>query len=365
MKKKILFINDLISAGGVEIMMQKLIENMDMSVYDITVMSAFYDRNFKKMYKRGVHYVSIEPRRIMKRNGIISRINNKIAYLKNNQKIKNTIQATDVVVLMAIKTGAVAKWVADMPCKRKIAWLHGDLSVQNIDLTSEERNSLKNFENIVCVADTVKSSAVAVWGDNLNYIVRYNPIDTDAIMKKSEEQIDESVTTKGLLFVTVGRLSEPKAYDRLVKVCSKLNNDYDFELWIVGGGDKRNELERMIDELGVKNVKLLGNKDNPYPYIKAGDWFISSSRYEGFSLVSQEAVVLEKPIIATECSGVRELLGDNEYGIVVDNNEDALYRGMKRILENTELTKIYTEKVKCRKDFVNLHQRINDIVELF
>ena len=87
------------------------------------------------MYKRGVHYVSIEPRRIMKRNGIISRINNKIAYLKNNQKIKNTIQATDVVVLMAIKTGAVAKWVADMPCKRKIAWLHGDLSVQNIDLT--------------------------------------------------------------------------------------------------------------------------------------------------------------------------------------------------------------------------------------
>ena len=50
---------------------------------------------------------------------------------------------------MAIKTGAVAKWVADMPCKRKIAWLHGDLSVQNIDLTSEERNSLKNFENIV------------------------------------------------------------------------------------------------------------------------------------------------------------------------------------------------------------------------
>ena len=211
----------------------------------------------------------------------------------------------------------------------------------------------------------MKSSAVAVWGDNLNYIVRYNPIDTDAIMKKSEEQIDESVTTKGLLFVTVGRLSEPKAYDRLVKVCSKLNNDYDFELWIVGGGDKRNELERMIDELGVKNVKLLGNKDNPYPYIKAGDWFISSSRYEGFSLVSQEAVVLEKPIIATECSGVRELLGDNEYGIVVDNNEDALYRGMKRILENTELTKIYTEKVKCRKDFVNLHQRINDIVELF
>ena len=82
-------------------------------------------------------------------------------------------------------------------------------------------------------------------------------------------------------------------------------------------------------------------------------------------MVSQEAVVLEKPIIATECSGVRELLGDNEYGIVVDNNEDALYRGMKRILENTELTKIYTEKVKCRKDFVNLHQRINDIVELF
>ena len=107
MKKKILFINDLISAGGVEIMMQKLIENMDMSVYDITVMSAFYDRNFKKMYKRGVHYVSIEPRRIMKRNGIISRINNKIAYLKNNKKIKNTIQAADVVVLMAIKTGSV------------------------------------------------------------------------------------------------------------------------------------------------------------------------------------------------------------------------------------------------------------------
>lgn len=363
--KKILFINDLISAGGVEVMMKCLIENMDLSRFDITVMSAYYESAFTEMYSERINYISLEPKNIKKGDSIITKLNNKSEYKKNNRKIKKIVQQADVIVLMAIKTGKVTKWVADMPCKRKIAWLHGDLCVQNIEFTKEELESLKKFEKIVCVANTVKKSASIVWGDDLNYLVRYNPVDTKTIIKQSLEELDEMVKPQRVLFVTVGRLSAQKAYERLIRVCKKLNENYDFELWIIGDGEKRNELENLSNSLGLYNVKFIGNKENPYPYIKAADWFVSSSKYEGFSLVSQEAVVLEKPIIATECSGVRELLGNSDCGIVVDNTEEALYYGMKKTLDEPKLKKIYEDRVKQRKSFVNLENRVKDIVDLF
>ena len=80
------------------------------------------------------------------------------------------------------------------------------------------------------------------------------------------------------LLVSVGRLAEVKRYDMLIDICAELEKELDFELWIVGGGELEAELREKLRASGARCVKLLGARENPYPYIACADWLVSSSR---------------------------------------------------------------------------------------
>ena len=116
----------------------------------------------------------------------------------------------------------------------------------------------------------------------------------------------------------------------------------------------------MVSDAQLQNVvQFLGFQSNPYPYIKAIDVFICPSRAEGFSTVASEAVVLHKACLVTDCSGMGELFGKNgEYGLIVDNTEDGIYKGMKLIINNVELiSKLEKKSVENSKRF-NLKESI-------
>ena len=104
---------------------------------------------------------------------------------------------------------------------------------------------------------------------------------------------------------------------------------------------KRLKTELEVDETAI----MLGFTDNPYPYIKSADYFVLSSRYEGFPTVLYEALTLNKPIVATDVSGVREMLNDGELGLIVENSEQGIYDGMKRMLTDPELATTYQNKI--------------------
>ena len=138
-----------------------------------------------------------------------------------------------------------------------------------------------------------------------------------------------------------------------------------YELWIIGVGAEEESLREYILKNNLSNVKLLGYKSNPYKYIKASDLFVCSSRAEGFSTVVSEAIVLEKPIIATKCSGMKELLGENEeYGIVCENSTNALYASIKKILEEKNEYDLLKEKIKERKEIFDIDKSIKRIEQL-
>lgn len=86
----------------------------------------------------------------------------------------------------------------------------------------------------------------------------------------------------------------------------------------------------MIDEHLQGSVQLLGFRDNPYPYMAAADLYVCPSYVEGFSTVVSEAVVLETPVVTTDCSGMREILGDSEYGLITQNTEESSSRACGR-----------------------------------
>lgn len=197
--------------------------------------------------------------------------------------------------------------------------------------------------------------------------VKYNPIIGDLIRKKGNELLkDEAKPLDKPLLVTSGRLVGQKGYDRLLNVCHRLNQEqFNYELWILGDGWSRSELEEQIQRDQLTNVKLLGFKENPYQYIKQGDLFVCSSVNEGFSLVIAEAMMLGLPIISTDCAGPNELLDFGEYGLLVDNSEEGLYEGLKNLLSTPSLLQEYREKSKDRVSFFDAQHCINEIEELF
>ncbi len=185
------------------------------------------------------------------------------------------------------------------------------------------------------------------------------------IENKSEEYIDDIHRSKDkTLFVTVGRLTHQKGYERLIDICFKLNKSFDnYELWIIGDGEDSEKLNQLIQKYKLSNVKLLGAKQNPYKYMKVADWMLCSSYFEGFSTVLQEATVIGTPILTTDCAGAKELLANNEYGIIVENTDEGLEDGMSRVLLNRDLLIYYRGKALQRKQFVNLDERMKKIIE--
>ena len=120
-----------------------------------------------------------------------------------------------------------------------------------------------------------------------------------------------------------------------------------FEVWIIGGGD-RTQYENYCKENRLSNVKFLGNQVNPYPFMKIADWIVVPSMIEGLGMVTLESLCLHKAIIMTKCAATKELLGDSQFGLVVENNEEALYSGLLKILNSSTLKQRYEDKARKR-----------------
>ena len=128
-----------------------------------------------------------------------------------------------------------------------------------------------------------------------------------------------------------------------------INEGLDFDLWILGEGEDRQKLEKYISENNLcENVKMLGFQNNPYPFIKSADLLVCSSNYEGFSTFVTEGLILGKPVVTTDCSGMYELLGENEYGLITENDDKAFENGLRKMLSDPVMLSDYTEKAKLR-----------------
>ena len=97
----------------------------------------------------------------------------------------------------------------------------------------------------------------------------------------------------------------------------------------------------------------------------ASDLFLCSSRSEGFSTVVTEALILGKPVVATNCSGMTELLGDSEYGLVTENNEDALYLGIKTLISDNTLLNHYQKKSQERSRDFDIKKTMHEVEKLW
>ena len=113
------------------------------------------------------------------------------------------------------------------------------------------------------------------------------------------------------------------------------------------------------------SVTLLGYQTNPYKFVKNCDLFVCASLAEGFSTAATEALILGTPVVTVEVSGMKEMLGENnEYGIVTENNEDALYEGIKKMLTTPDLLDAYAAKAKERGKAFSTEKTVKAVEEM-
>ena len=198
-----------------------------------------------------------------------------------------------------------------------------------------------------------------------NSRVIHNIIDTKNIVKLSYEKIN--VKKKGITLVSVGRLAKVKGYDRLIKIINRLIKDkIQCFLWIIGNGIEEEKLKKYINENNLNNyIFLTGYEDNPYKYIKNADIYVCSSYSEAYSTSVTEAVVLGKPIITTLCSGMDEILENGKSGLIVSNDEEALYNGLKRMILDDKFRNELIELSKKRFENLNISNQIKHIDDFF
>ena len=204
-----------------------------------------------------------------------------------------------------------------------------------------------------------------------------NPVDVKRVLTLSKMDIGFRcpLDTNVPLVVSVGRLCAEKAFDYLIKEFHKVVNQVDARLVIVGEGEGRGQLEKLIVGLGIQSkVHLIGAAENPYPYFSAADLFVLSSRSEGFPNVLLEALCLEVPIVSTNCvSGPAEILDNGKFGKLVTCDEpgslaNAMLEELTQKLDKTsgyiERALLYSVDAIAEKYLLLIHALTIDKVQL-
>lgn len=358
---RVLFFIESLSGGGAEKVLVTLLKYLDYSKYNVTLMTLVDIGELRgDVDMSKLHYAPV----ISVARTHWQRIWNKIKYILIYHYLpcrlvnRWIVPQKGIDVYIAFTEGFSTKLLS-FTSGKKIAWVHADLKAdpwtQNIHIYkcfAEERKVYNQYERVVCVSASVEQIMKEKY-ELKQTITIYNPIDTEDILQKAKQPIKIEIPSS-FNIVSVGRLVSLKGYDRLIPIISKLRHEgKDVQLYVIGEGCEHKYLESIIRKEGLQDVvHLMGYLSNPYPLMVNMDLFVCSSIAEGYSLAIAEAMTLGLPIISTLCAGPKNILDDGKYGMLVNNNKDALYDGICRIMESPILLEeLKNKSIEKRKDF--------------
>lgn len=366
MKTKLLFLINDLGSGGAEKVLVNLVNHLDKRKYDITV---------RTVMNRGVNRQFLNPE--VKYDSVFKIPFRGINYLYNLPKkfIYNKITKGDFDIIIVYLHGILTKIVSHAPSTQKtINYLHFDMERTNFLKTfpNHEKmiSTMKSYNAIVAVSKSVKTSFIKMTGIKENLHVIYNTYDIKKIQQLAQEDIkDYELDKKAIKICGIGSLNKRKAFDRTIRSLGKIkkeNPNLNFQFFILGQGEELSLLKELIKKFNLENqVFLCGYQTNPYKFLKNSNLFVSSSIGEGFATVVVESVILGTPVLTTRTSGMEEILGsNNEYGIVVENDEQSLHEKLRFLLNNPNQINVYKEKIKKRKSFFSMEKSVSDVENL-
>ena len=289
-KKKIIFGITSLSIGGAERVLVDIVKELQ-SVYDITVFTIYGNGEFEKELKG----TNVKLKTIFKNQResygfltkkiitIIYRMFSNIIY---ELHIKNIYD-----IEVAFLEGPITRLFANDSNANKIAWVHTNMSLYyETTRYSNQKKKIdekiyNKYNNIIFVSRDSKENFIKMFPNNkIRKRVIYNFIDQKRIERKSRELEPYGIEPNIPSIVVVARLTKAKGLDRLIEVHRRLIKDRIIHnIYIIGEGEERKNLEEKIKEYGIKkSFILLGKRENPYPYILKSKYFGLFSYAEGY-----------------------------------------------------------------------------------
>ncbi len=362
--KKILFVNDELTTGGVTTVLFHLLNALDKEKYDISLLvldqrvmpenipdgirilktTDFFDVcdiSFSECRKKGASFLlkKILFFSLIKSGLMTSRI--------KAERRKMKLDHFDAEI--AYKEGISTLFVLAGDAERKLNFVHSDYKVRNYSANymGTMKRAFKKVDVNIAVSKQAKESFEELFElDNVTVI--HNLLDTNRIKTLMKEPY--VFPTERPVLVSVGRLHPQKSYDRLLEAVKRLNEEgFGFDLYILGDGEEKEKLLQMKEDYHLDNVTFLGNQKNPFKFMRQADLLVLSSLYEGLPTVVSEALICGTPVLSTEVAGVWELLKEDD-GLIVENSEEGIYQGLKDVLKDPEKLKAMKSKVSSYQD---------------
>lgn len=345
--KKIVFGITSLGIGGAERVLVDIVNKLQ-SEYDITIFTLYGKGTFENELSKNVKLIRVYDNSYEK----MSKIRKKIIPLKilicGNSIHKKYLKGKFDVEI-AFLEGPITRIFKSGKTNKKIVWVHNDISKVFGDnfkaklKLKVDKKIYSKYDKIVFVSNDNKNSFNRVYNTipklSEKEEVIYNYIDKDRILEKSKAKIGQEYIDKNMpSIITVARLVEQKAIDRLINVHKKLIDEgINHNIYVIGDGPEKERLQSLIKELKVEDTfKLMGKRENPYPYIKQADYFALLSKFEGYGMVIDEAKILNKKIIITDTAAKEAVKGYSKK-IILQNTEDAIYEGLKQVIQKNVL----------------------------
>lgn len=375
MKKKIIFVTKALWIGGIETALVNLLNHFDYQKYDVTLLVLHAELDLldqinpncrvliadrEKTYSFSESYKFVKLYHLTEKSKNPSFLHKMlmwtvplIKWLENWQYIRyirfqmknewfdTCIIYSDVVAETAIRAVAAERYL--------MYYHHG--AMRHV---YHDKIAYRKCNKIIAVSENQAEELkqfVPAAADKITVI--HNLTDVDGIRKKADQPTEESFDPQRFHIVTVGRVSHEKGIDIAVRVCAKLVDDGFKNIcwWIVGDGPAMQEVQNLVTKLGVEPyMKLVGMKENPYPYIRQANLYVQPSRFEGYPMTILEAFVIGQPVISTNNNGAREIVRDRKTGVLCACEVSKIANEVRLVLRHTDALRSLKKNVS-RLDF--------------
>lgn len=347
--KKIVFGITSLTLGGAERVLVDLANELSKKKeYQITIFTIYRKGELEKQLSERVIVKSIYEKAYKDLDKIKQKILVPFSILIGKNKIYKKYIKNKYDIEVAFLEGPITRiFSCGKEKNKKIAWIHNDISkVFGTGIKAKIKRKIDDklynkFSKLVFVSKSNLKSFEEIYPKNkAEKKVIYNYIDSKQVLEKAEIEEKIEFNKDNINLVTVARLVQQKAFDRLIKVHTKLIKEgIQHNIYIIGDGPEKENLQNLIKNSECeKTMKLLGAKENPYPYMKAADYFCLLSYFEGYPMVVEEAKILNKKILITD-TAAREVVQNYSKSLIFENTEDGIYEGLEKVLKNDEKQK--------------------------
>ena len=303
----------------------------------IPIMKALEKKLFKQVYGRVVG--KIRAKKFIKMNNIRGVNSVEIEYsYKYTKKFMPKISDKKYDLAIGFST---PYYIVDekVNASKKIAWIHTDYSKIPGD-TQSELKMWSIYDNIVSISDAVTNSFISKYPSLENKIILIENIVLPELIYKEANLIDVSVEMKHyknkINILSIGRFSPVKNFTSIPNICKLiLEKGLDVNWYIIGYGEEESMIKEKIKELNLEeNIFILGQKSNPYPYIKECDIYVQPSKFEGKSVTVREAQILGKPVVITDFPTAKDHIENLYDGIISPMDNESCAKEIINLIEN-------------------------------